>query len=598
MKYTLNFGRMAAKSTRARISGKAFRIAVLGDFSGRANQGTLETSATLASRKPLRVDVDNLEAIVERMGLELHLPIAAEGGTAEVRIESMDDFHPDQLYNKLEVFRKLADLRRRLKNTSTFPGAAAEVGSWGGAAPREGASFPRAKPRSTAIPHGKLDDFARLIGRNSIGRPPMPADELIKRIVGPHIVAAPNPQQESLLACVDEALAATMRRVLHHPDFQSLESLWRSIDLLTRELETDTQLQIVLYDITAEELAADLSSSDALEETGLYSLLVEQPSLDEQQGPLSVLLGNYIFEQTPPHAELLGRIGKIAAAAQAPFIAGISTECLKKKKPEEVHPLILESWGALRSMPHSCYLGLAVPRFMLRWPYGAKTEPIESFDFEEFSEHSGLNGMLWANGSILAGLLLGKTFSEQGMNGMKPGSIMSIDDVPFYYYTDADGDQVALPSTERLVSESTAAYVNSQGFMPVLAIRGRPEVRLGGFHSFGGPVLAGPWSPIAVAPDAPAIVTAPSGVDKQMPTVAAFEAEASAEADKELDALVASVDSSTTGSTAQVQSDNPSSQSGDDELDALLAGLASDESDQASDEAEMDPDLADLLASL
>ena len=123
---------------------------------------------------------------------------------------------------------------------------------------------------------------------------------------------------------------------------------------------------------------------------------------------------------------------------------------------------------------------------MLRWPYGAKTEPIDSFDFEEFTPQSGLKGMLWANGSILAGLLLGKTYSEQGLPAMKLGTIMSVGDIPFYYYTDPDGDQVALPSTERLVPEAAAAHVISQHFMPVLCIRGRPEIRLGSFQSLAG----------------------------------------------------------------------------------------------------------------
>ena len=86
-----------------------------------------------------------------------------------------------------------------------------------------------------------------------------------------------------------------------------------------------------------------------------------------------------------------------------------------KRDPNEVHPLVTESWSALRQMPQANYIGLTVPRFMLRWPYGAATEPIESFDFEEFTPQAGLSGMLWANGSILAGLLLGKTFSEQGL---------------------------------------------------------------------------------------------------------------------------------------------------------------------------------------
>jgi type VI secretion system protein ImpC len=617
MKYTMNFGRLTSQPAAARSPGKTFRIAVLGDFSGRANGGTLETGEDLAKRKPVRIDVDNLDAVLGRMNLRLQLPIAPDGGNIEVKIASMDDFHPDQLYNRLEIFSELSGLRRRLKTASTFESAAAEVRSWGAAAGVATATTipaPSTKPRGAAIPHGKLDDFARLIGRSTAAAPPAPVSDLIKSVVAPHIVAAPSDDQPTLVAAVDEALSDTMRRVLHHPDFQTLESLWRSMELLVREVETSTQLQLVLYDITAEELAADLSERDTLEEAGLYSLLVEQPPMDAQQGPLSVILGNYMFEQTPPHAELLGRIGKLVAAAQAPFIAAVSAECLKKLKPEEVHPLVQESWDTLRGLPQANYLGLTVPRFMLRWPYGAKTEPIDSFDFEEFTPHSGLKGMLWANGAIFAGLLLGKTFSEQGLPAMKPGTIMSVGDIPFYYYTDPDGDQVALPSTERLIPESVAAHVLSQNFMPVLCIRGRPEIRLGGFRSLSGATLAGPWSPVAVGPDKEG-ATAEAPPSAEVMSVQAFEAQATAEAENELDALLAGLNASDSGSggaaaPSEPPTTEPGSQEGgagapasaatsegsEDDLDALLAGLATP--DETPGDTDMDPDLAALLADL
>jgi type VI secretion system protein ImpC len=293
-------------------------------------------------------------------------------------------------------------------------------------------------------------------------------------------------------------------------------------------------------------------------------------------------------------------------------VAAISVDCLKLQPPEEVHPLIVESWNTLRSMPHASYLALTVPRFMLRWPYGQKTEPIESFRFEEFTPQSGLKAMLWANGSMLAGLLLGKTFSEQGVKGMRLGSIMTLGDVPFYYYTDAEGDQVALPNTERLVTESTAAYLMSQNFMPVLCIRGRPEVRLGSFQSLAGTELAGPWMPVAIEPDQ----KAPPGQaaeqpEETVPTVDAFEAQAAAEAESELDALLASLMAdTTTPATADAEapaSAEPTAATDEvteqaagsvDDLDELLAGLAASEAETNSDNSQMDSDLADLLASL
>src|SRR5207244_8053332 len=138
------------------------RTALLGDLSARANTRKLDTGTSLAGRKPLKVDCDNIDATLKRLGVKLRLPIGADGGVIELAINSMDDLHPDQLYNNLPIFSELSGLRQRLKTTSTFAKAAKEVQSWAGVkiAPR-----PRHRSRSAAIPvNGKLSDFARLIG--------------------------------------------------------------------------------------------------------------------------------------------------------------------------------------------------------------------------------------------------------------------------------------------------------------------------------------------------------------------------------------------------------------------------------------------------
>jgi type VI secretion system protein ImpC len=338
MKYSMNFGRLSTHSPQRKRPGDAFRIAVLGDFSGRSNAGSVEAGQSLAARKPHLVDVDNFEAVFRRWNAKLRLPIGPAGAAIEVQFQSLEDFHPDQFYNKLDIFRELGALRRRLKSTSTFAAAASEMQSWPAFANRTSSIPAVSNSRGSAMPPGKLSDFARLIGQTQPAPPrESPVDELIKQVMAPYVVPAAHPDQAAMVAAVDEALSATMRRILHHPDLQALEALWRSVDLLTRELETSSQLQIILYDITADEIAADLSSTDALESSGLYQLIVYNPVTDQRVGPPSVLVGNFIFDQTPPHAELLGRISKVAAAGAAPFIAGISTDCLVERDPGKLH---------------------------------------------------------------------------------------------------------------------------------------------------------------------------------------------------------------------------------------------------------------------
>jgi len=585
MVYEVNFGtmRVATSKSATKKTGR-FRIAMLGDFSARANSGKLDTGSELASRKPLKVDCDNLDATIKRLGVKLRLPLGADGSAVELAVNSMDDLHPDQLYSNLPIFSELSGLRQRLKTQSTFAKAAKEVQTWAGV---KIARPPRRKPRSAAIPsNGKLSDFARLVGAPTVkAKSTVSIAEMLKQMVGPYVVPAKDPRQEQLVATVDSALAATMQSVLHHPDFQSFEALWRSVDMLVRRLETDEKLQIVLYDVTAEEIAADLSKADSLENSGLYKLLVEQPAMDVAQGPFAVVIGNYMFEQTPPHAELLGRIAKIVAQTQTAFIAGVGTSCLDTK-PADLHPLIQEAWDALAGMPEAAYVGLVVPRFMLRNPYGEKTDPIDSFDFEEFTPQAGISGMLWGNSAVIAGLLLGATFSQQG-DKMKPGSVLSIGDMPFYYYTDSDGDQTALPCTERMLSSKMADLVSKYRFMPMLSIKGQPEIRLGGLGSLAGGPLAGSWKPVTGSSEAPAAEAEPPPEEKAAEEAPAESAETPTE------------------EAAEPAAEAPAS---DPELDKLLADLnpepAAEEAKTeeaapaAEAEPEMDPELAKLLKEL
>jgi type VI secretion system protein ImpC len=568
MKYEFNFGTLGSVPPQKAGKGEVFCLAILGDFSARANRGEVEVGSDLAKRKPLPVEADILDELLGRLDVKLQLDVGGEDGIVEVGVSSMDEFHPDELYDRLEIFSRLSGLRRQLTNSGTFAKAAKEVQGWlGEVADVRPPKKPKARGAALAA-NCKLSDFARLIDREVEEREETPVDQLLKKVVGPYIVPAKDPKQDALVAAVDAAISETMRRVLHHPDFQATEALWRSLDLLVRGLETGNSLKVVLFDLTAEELAADLSSTESLEETGMFKLLVEKPAQDAQQAPLSAIIANFTFEKTPPHAELLGRIAKIAAAAKAPFIANMSAEVLAKRKPgESEHPLVSESWRGLKALPEAAYLGLTVPRFMLRNPYGKKSDPVDRFAFEEFTPQYGLRGMLWGNGSMLAGMLLGQTFSKQGLKKMNVGSILSVGDMPYYFYIDKDGDQMALPCTERLLNVRAASDAAAAGYIPVLSVLNRNEVKLGSVQSLAGRTLAGPWPGAAVSSSPPAT---------QKPAPAASEAPAvsgSEDVSADLDALLAGLGGSDAAPAPSGDASASTEEAMDPELAALLADL-------------------------
>jgi type VI secretion system protein ImpC len=256
-------------------------------------------------------------------------------------------------------------------------------------------------------------------------------------------------------------------------------------------------------------------------------------------------------------------------------------------------------------------------------PYGRRTDPIDAFDFEEFSRQSGLSGMLWGNPALLVALLAAQAWSKGGA-AMKLGSVNVVGDLPVYVYHDADGDQVALPCTERLFTERQAAQVGSTGTIPVLSLRGRPEVRVAGFNSLAGTALAGRWAPVDIKPaqpsapkqEAPALAATPAAAQAapsdikadQVDTPPAASSAKLPEAtpvstptvpvDAETDKLDAPSDTrsaeppAATAATAQAVP----TEAGIDDLDALLASLSAEPPPAKPDETENDLDA--LLASL
>ena len=123
----------------------------------------------------------------------------------EVAINALDDFHPDRLYQSVELFSRLAGLRKLLNNPSTFAQAAKGMQSWPKTLSTVSDTPTHANPRGAPVPIGKLDDFARLIGRPARTKPTPAVGELIKRVVAPHVVAAPNPELHLIGRTTDEA---------------------------------------------------------------------------------------------------------------------------------------------------------------------------------------------------------------------------------------------------------------------------------------------------------------------------------------------------------------------------------------------------------
>jgi type VI secretion system protein ImpC len=154
-----------------------------------------------------------------------------------------------------------------------------------------------------------------------------------------------------------------------------------------------------------------------------------------------------------------------------------------------------EAWEDLRRHPDAAYLGLALPRVLLRLPYGRNDDPIESFEFEELAPEAGHESYLWGNPSFLLAQLLGESFSRSGWE-LRPGEVNDVGGLPLHVIRAAD-EATALPCAEVLLSDRAAEIILDNGLMPVLTLRDQDVVHIGRFQSIAKPLtpLAGRWHP-------------------------------------------------------------------------------------------------------
>ena len=436
-------------SFNAARDDEPFRIALIGDFGGRARRPVDE-------RRPVSVDPDNFESVLARMDVEF------EAAGSRIRIAGMDDFHPDSLYQKLPVFRTFRDLRRRLSKPETFAEAAKELLG----------DTPAPAPAPSAPPADLLDAILGGGAASASPAPARPTDDLqqfIRAAVHPHLVPGQDPRAPELIRQVDEAAAEHMRAILHDPRFQAVESAWRTIFAFLRRLEISVDLNLFLVDVTKAEIAANTEAFTEM--------------LVEGSDPWAVLVGNFAIGMAD--CDLLPILGGIARAANAPFLS-------------EAGPSLLDDdpaspWNAFRRTSQAAWIGLALPRILLRAPYGKQSDECELFTFEEFQGRPDSRQVLFGNPGAFCAMLLGQSFEQHGWD-LRPGAIREIGQLPVYVFTE-DGERKAMPCAEVEIRESTAEAIAGCGIMPVAAVRGTDTVRVLRFQSAANPpkALPGRW---------------------------------------------------------------------------------------------------------
>jgi type VI secretion system protein ImpC len=200
---------------------------------------------------------------------------------------------------------------------------------------------------------------------------------------------------EALIARIDEKLSAQINVILHAEAFQKLESAWRGLHYLVTNTESDESLKLRVMNVSKADLHRSLRKYKgvAWDQSPLFKKLYEEEYGQFGGEPYGALVADYYFDNSAPDVDFLTQMGRVSAAAHAPFIAGADPAVMLMDSWQELaNPRDLTkifqtpehaAWRSLRDSEDSRYIGLAMPRFLARTPYGAKTNPVEAFDFEE-----------------------------------------------------------------------------------------------------------------------------------------------------------------------------------------------------------------------
>ena len=287
---------------------------------------------------------------------------------------------------------------------------------------------------------------------------------------------------EAMIAALDRKLTEQVNQIIHHEDFQKLESSWRGLHYLVNNTETDEQLKIRVLNVSKQDLGKTLKrfKGAAWDQSPLFKKLYEEEYGQFGGEPYGCLVGDYHFDHTPPDVEMLSEMAKIAASAHAPFVTGASPSVMQMESWQELaNPRDLTkifgtpeyaAWRSLRESDDARYLALCMPRFLARLPYGAKTNPVDAFAFEEDTEGSDHGKYSWANAAFAMAANINRSFKNYGwcsrIRGIESGG--AVENLPTHTFPTDDGGVDMKCPTEIAISDRREAELSKNGFLSMI----------------------------------------------------------------------------------------------------------------------------------
>jgi type VI secretion system protein ImpC len=286
------------------------------------------------------------------------------------------------------------------------------------------------------------------------------------------------------IASLDMQISRQLDAVMHHPEFQQVESTWRGVKSLVDQTDFRQNVRIELLDISKADLVRDFEDAPEIAQSGLY-LHTYTREYDTPGGePIAATISNYEFDRSPQDIALLRNISKVAAAAHMPFIGSVGPAFFGKQTMEEVAAIKdignyfdraeYIKWKAFRDSDDARYIGLTMPRVLGRLPYGPDTILVRSFNYIENVKGPDHDKYLWTNASFAFAANMVKSFIANGwcvqIRGPQSGG--AVTDLPIHLYDLGTGNQVKIPS-EVMIPETREFEFANLGFIPLSYYKNR-----------------------------------------------------------------------------------------------------------------------------
>lgn len=315
---------------------------------------------------------------------------------------------------------------------------------------------------------------------------------------GPNDVTINKQTVDDVIAKIDADLSAGVNRVLYHPEFRRLEGVWRSIAELESSTDFGKNIVLGVWDVTKSELNDDISSNVAdWTNSELFGVLYTKEYDQHGGSPYGALIGLMEFDQSEDDLGFLKGMASICKKSHVPFVGSASPQALGQKSFDDVVQLrevdgeLSRAWKLFNRQEEAAYIGLTLPRYVVRAPYknhalrdiglsfnerALGREPIDPKDPPEVileeKRRRRAEDYVWGSSAILFAQNLVRSFRDSGwcqyIRGVDSGGTIS--GLPLLS-RDPVTDELE-PPVEAVIPDSLEFSLARAGFIPLVWEKG------------------------------------------------------------------------------------------------------------------------------